>query len=233
MTGENGSKPDTAPATIGRIFCRAVEFTLLFIGLPLVYRFELLPIPMIPTLLIIALLLLVVLLGDRVFPKRQLCNAAQFRKRMTRVLLRFIVGAAVLTAAVLIFEPKRFLSFPKNAPHIWLLVMLLYPLLSVYPQEIVYRAFLFHRYRMLFPRPWLMITASALAFGYMHLVFRNWPAVALSVVAGFLFAQTYERTKSLLVTGLEHALYGDLIFTIGLGWYFFHGSIRFATQIVD
>jgi len=28
-----------------------------------------------------------------------------------------------------------------------------------------------------------------------------------------------------LAAGLEHALWGDLLFTLGLGWYFYTGSI--------
>ena len=30
--------------------------------------------------------------------------------------------------------------------------MIFYPLVSVYPQEIIFRSFFFHRYRDLFPR---------------------------------------------------------------------------------
>ena len=42
-----------------------------------------------------------------------------------------------------------------------------------------------------------------------------------------LFAVTYHQTQSLLMTSVEHSLYGCLIFTVGLGPYFFHGTIRF------
>jgi membrane protease YdiL (CAAX protease family) len=61
---------------------------------------------------------------------------------------------------------------------------------------------------------------SALIFAWMHLIFRNPLAVILTLVGGWFFAQTYARTRSLRLVCLEHALYGNLIFTIGLGEYF-------------
>lgn len=57
----------------------------------------------------------------------------------------------------------------------------------------------------------------------MHIIFRNPVAPLLTLPGGYLFATTYTRTRSLLITGIEHALYGDLVFTIGLGIYFYKG----------
>ena len=37
-------------------------------------------------------------------------------------------------------------------------------------------------------------------------------------------ARRYQRTGSLLVVSIEHALYGITIFAIGLGRYFYHGA---------
>jgi membrane protease YdiL (CAAX protease family) len=103
--------------------------------------------------------------------------------------------------------------------------MILYPLLSVYPQELIFRPFLFHRYRDLFPEQWMMVLVSGLTFGLAHIFFENWIAPILSVIGGLLFARTYQKSNSTLQAALEHGLWGDLIFTIGLGWYFYGGSI--------
>jgi len=46
------------------------------------------------------------------------------------------------------------------------------------------------------------------------------------VAGGWLFGGTYRRSRSLGLVCLEHALYGDLIFTVGLGQYFFHGALH-------
>ncbi len=107
-----------------------------------------------------------------------------------------------------------------------MMVMCLYPLLSVVPQEIIFRPFFFRRFEPLFPRPWLMLAASAITFGFAHVLFQNWVAVLMCMAGGLIFAITYQRTRSLAVVWFEHALYGCFIFTIGLGTYFYHGSVQ-------
>ena len=44
------------------------------------------------------------------------------------------------------------------------------------------------------------------------------------MLGGWLFARRYQRTRSLLTVSVEHALYGVLIFTIGLGDLFYHAA---------
>lgn len=69
-----------------------------------------------------------------------------------------------------------------------------------------------------------MILASAAAFAFMHIVFRNPVAVVYTFAGGVLFARRYYRSGSLLVSSLEHALYGCWMFTVGLGPYFYQGA---------
>ena len=47
----------------------------------------------------------------------------------------------------------------------------------------------------------------------------------LGIFGGFLFALTYSKTKSLLLVSFEHALYGNTLFFLGLGWFFWGGSV--------
>jgi uncharacterized protein len=94
-------------------------------------------------------------------------------------------------------KPAALFSLMRQHPMIWLLVMVAYPLLSVLPQELIYRVFFFERYHALFERGDGMVVASAAAFSIGHVVFHNWPAVVLSLVGGWLFAGTYQRTSSL------------------------------------
>jgi membrane protease YdiL (CAAX protease family) len=101
-----------------------------------------------------------------------------------------------------------------------------YPLFSVYPQGLIYRAFFFHRYRPLLrvapqTRSWILILVSAATFALMHILFHNWIALALTFPGGILFALRYCNTRSLCVSSLEHALYGCFLFTIGLGQFFY------------
>jgi hypothetical protein len=89
----------------------------------------------------------------------------------------------------------------------------------------LYRAFFARRYHSLFPRIEASLLASALVFAWLHLIFRNHYAVILTLVGGWFFAQTYARTHSLRLVCFEHALYGNLIFTIGLGNYFLENGL--------
>ena len=103
----------------------------------------------------------------------------------------------------------------------------------MYPQEIIFRAFFVRRYgealRSLGGAVTL-VAVGALAFGWAHVLFganarATAIAVGLSTIGGVLFLTTYLRTRSTLAASVEHALYGDLLFTVGLGWYFYSGNI--------
>lgn len=139
-----------------------------------------------------------------------------------RMLMRFALCGSILTFATWALAPALFLSLPLQRPLFWALIMVLYPLLSVWPQEIIFRRFLFHRYGGLFGGQ--ITTASAITFGYAHIIFLNPVAVLLTLAGGVMFARSYAQTRSLKLTGLEHALYGCLVFTIGLGRYFYTGA---------
>jgi membrane protease YdiL (CAAX protease family) len=201
----------------------ALEFSFVFIGLPLLIFSRVLPNLPIPYLLAAALAAFLILRQDPSFDSARLLSWSGLRPCMP-LLLRDAVFLAVLGAAVRIFAPELLFSLLKRAPLLWILVMLLYPLLSVYPQELLYRAFFFHRYQPLFGSGWTMLLASAFAFGFVHIIFGNWLAVGLCVIGGFLFSLTYLHSGSLLLTCIDHALFGNFIFTIGLGQFFYHRS---------
>ena len=194
------------------------EFILIFVGAPLLVLFVR------DRLLAIALLwagAAGTYLYSRRFNADMAPGDAQFSEGIKQVMIRFAVLAPLITAVTWITMPGSFLSFPRESPGIWILVMVLYPLLSVWPQEMVYRAFIYRRYTPLFGAWGGYILASALAFGFMHIIFINPVAVALSVLGGWLFAWNYARNRSLALASIEHALYGCLIFTTGLGRFFF------------
>ena len=84
------------------------------------------------------------LLADRGFERRSLWNAERAGRRMARAALPFLFLAPLLALGLLLLEPERLFSFVRQRPLIWALVMLLYPLLSAYPQGVIYRVFIFH-----------------------------------------------------------------------------------------
>jgi hypothetical protein len=83
---------------------------------------------------------------------------------------------------------------------------------------------MFHRYAPILGNGRGYLAASALTFGLAHAIFLNWIAPIMTLCGGAIFAQTYRKYRSLLLCCIEHALYGCLIFTVGLGHYFFSGA---------
>lgn len=202
-----------------------IEFVLLFVLLPLGYRFSPVRVPVLPLLWLAAFYAWWQLYRDPHFDPSRLWNITPLSTHYVSILFTFVVAALWLWFGVHRFAPALELNFVRRQPAFWALVMVLYPVLSVYPQGLLYRAFFFHRYASLFHGQWMMILASAAAFAFMHIIFRNWIAVALTCAGGLLFAFRYDQTGSLAVSSFEHALYGCWLFTIGLGQYFYHGTI--------
>lgn len=200
-----------------------IEFAAVFWVMPAVFVWLDAPVHLFPALWVWAGVCLWWLLRDRSFDRGNLWRADGVRRAWRGVLGVFIPAAAALTLWAYTAHPDRFFHLPRNRPQFWAVIMLLYPVLSVYPQNLIHRAFLFHRYRTILPRPWMRVLIGAAAFGWAHIVMENFPAVALTFLGGLLFGWTYERTRSLLAASLEHAMYGCWVFTVGLGFYFVHG----------
>jgi len=202
-----------------------IEFLVLFVAVPLGYRFSPRPIPALPVLWAAALYCYWMLRRDSAFSQELLWNPRPALAQLPSILIFFVIAAVLVWLAVRWIAPGLLFSFVRARPGLWALVMILYPVLSAYPQGIVYRSFLMHRYAPLFPSSVVMIVISAAAFAFMHIIFRNPLAVTLTFVGGLLFAWRYKATGSLFTSSLEHALYGCWLFTVGLGQYFYHGRI--------
>jgi membrane protease YdiL (CAAX protease family) len=205
---------------------RSIEFVLLFLTLPLLIA--LVQPSLIPPLAV----LLVVAAGAWLVLRRQPfdCRRLWRPTRADLSLLGRIVGwwalaSLALAAGVALFLPERLFHLPRAAPEAWLQLLLLYPLVSVLPQELLYRAYFFERYRTLFGDGPLLILANAGVFAVLHLVFANLVALSLTFVGGLLFARTYRQSGRLPLVVFEHALYGWSVFTIGLDPFFLGGPL--------
>jgi membrane protease YdiL (CAAX protease family) len=214
------------PARLSRLYLVA-EFIVLFVGLPVLLYTQRHSLDglVVPTLLILAGGCTWVLWKDRRFNRRQLWNRQAFRQHVARMLRWFVPGGALVAVGVAWLRPDLLMTFPQTYPKAWLLLMVTYPILSVYPQEIIFRAFLFHRYDALFPSTASKIAASSVAFGLAHIIFANWVAPIMTALGGVHFGRTYAKTGSTLQVTLEHGLWGCLAFAIGLGWYVYSGAI--------
>lgn len=210
---------------------RAIECAALFAFAPAAlaacYRMAWLPTrTLFPALWLLALIAAALLLTDPTFPRSTLWNWAGLRGQWARILGRFALAAAALTALLALLEPARLLELPRHRTGLWLVIMFGYPVASVYAQELAFRTLFFHRYRVLFTSPRALAWASTLLFAAAHIVMQNPWAVAFSVPGGWLFADTFRRTNSTAAACVEHTLYGCFIFTIGWGAYFYAGSAR-------
>jgi uncharacterized protein len=208
----------------------AIEFLLLFFIGPAVFAYTRHRIPAIPALWAVTAYCLFLLLHDPHFDRRRLEwraeDAAALRHCAPQILGLWATAVAIGIVLILKYAPSDFLNLLRSNPLFWGLIMVLYPTLSVYPQGIVYRVFMFERYRPLFGAGWGIVVASAAAFVFVHIVFRNPLALVLTFLGGMLFGLRYWQTGSLFVSSLEHALYGCTIFTIGVGRSFYHAAMR-------
>lgn len=202
-----------------RRLCQALELCVVFVALPLLVLFELLPLPKFSVLFFVALVYLLVLVFDHSFD-RELFSMKRF-SAWRPLLMRFIAFVIVSAVVVAFIAPQSLFRLPGRSVGVWLSIMVLYPLFSVLPQSIIYRVYFFHRFEGLFKNQEFLVLVNALCFALLHVLFRNWLAVAMTFVGGIFFAVTYLKSKSLLVTAVEHALYGDWIFTVGIGSYFY------------
>lgn len=227
-------QPVQQPHLSRRMFLISLELLLIFGIFPAYIAFARplgLPRAPWPLLLLIAAVVAVIWLVRRSgMTRRQFWSTddpATERRHLRVLLIRFALGAVLLTAAVALLAPDKLFLLPRTRPERWLGLLFFYPVFSVYPQELLFRAFFLRRYQPLLTRPALLVLANAVAFGWAHVFFPT-PVVAVTLTffGGLLFADTYRKTGSLRLAVLEHALYGNLVFTIGLGEYFFGGGGR-------
>lgn len=203
---------------------RSLEFFVLFFGLPSLYMTGLIPIHVLGFLWLASFLAYAFLRKQSRFRLQHLWTCGVSKPHLKRVLLRFFFFAIGMTGFVYFFSLGKLFEFPFEEPWRWLQLMIFYPLFSVLPQSFIYRVFFVQRYERLFSSEYLLLIFGALSFMFMHLIFRNWVALAVTGIGGFLFLETYWRSRNYFLSAFEHALYGCFAFSVGLGPYLYSGS---------
>lgn len=202
-------------------FLLALELFLLFALIPLLFFLELLPLPRIITLSLSSLYCWLILLKTPGFHFKKNWNFIKGKKYLPHILIRSLVVGITLFSLTYFFFPHLLFEFPKKRPLLWLLVMILYPLLSAFPQELTFRLFFSLRYKILFPKKIIYLITNAVLFAFLHIIYDNSIALMLSFCGGIFFIRTYEDSDSLFAVSLEHAIYGCLLFSSGLGKFFY------------
>ncbi len=126
----------------------------------------------------------------------------------------------LVLAYVWFFERENLFNLIRNSPYIFLAMSFFYPVFSAYGQEVIYRTFLRHRYRVLFPNDWHFILVSGITFSFLHIVYYSPVSMIVTFIGGLFFAKVYLDTRSVLYVAFLHGAMGLIIFLVGMGQYF-------------
>lgn len=201
-----------------------VEFLVLFIAAPVFLAVALPPSAMLPILLLVTVVGMILLHRTPGFAWRNLLRGWK------QIDWRFVAGFAVLTviasiAVLMASIPDRWFVVFRMSPWAWLIIMLLYPIVSALPQEIVFRPLFFRRYSPILPSGRAALLLNAGVFSLAHLLYWHWAVSAMTFVGGLIFAWAYETRSSFALAVVLHAVAGNILFTIGTGYLFYTGTI--------
>ena len=203
-----------------KTFLYSLEFTVLFFGVPIFLVLEKSIIHPSSILLPVLIALILYFRKQKGFKSRDLVQMSVSKKEWLKQGTAMFIAAIFLMAYVLVFEPENLFNLPKGNLVIWVAMFFFYPIFSAYGQEVVYRKFLFMRYKPIFTNKWAMVLASGLAFSFVHIVYFSVLSLVLTFFAGIYLALVYNKTNSVLFTAILHGIMGFLIFTVGLGQHF-------------
>ena len=195
---------------------KKLEFFFIFLILPSAIFFLDSSIIVFLTLYLVFTLSLVILYFDKSFSFTSLRKKIDWKF----IIIFSLIFLSLSFFYVILVDKDLLFIFPKTNFELWLLVILIYPFLSVIPQEIVYRVFFFQRY---FPNErsfYFLTLLNMIVFSYGHIVFNNVHAILITAIVSPIFTYAYLK-KSFFTCIVLHALGGQIIFTLGLGKYFF------------
>ncbi|TDF34740.1 CPBP family intramembrane metalloprotease [Alteromonadaceae bacterium M269] len=192
------------------------EMIALFIGLPLLLISPINPLYSIG-LVFLALVYCGWQLKSRLGVTKSKLWAVKWTDLWPVITIRFLIFAIATTLFVAYQAPEDLFVVVLQKPLMWIGISIFYTLVSTLPQEIIYRTYFFSRYSDLTDNKWLFIVLNAAVFCFAHIVFMNSLVFFLTFCGGILFATTYNKSKSLVLTVAEHSLYGVWLFTVGMG----------------
>jgi len=195
---------------------KTVEFLILFIAIPVSFALNYaLAMKLVLGLLGLFYVFFVLLRVEK--NKFKINPNLNWRQFWKNTLFKLSLIATLTILFVWLTDKENLFVVMLNKPLLWVVILFVYSLFSVYPQEILYRIFFFQRYQTLFKNDFLLVFVNAFVFSLAHLFFKNTLVLILTFLGGILFALTYKKTKSTLLVSIEHAIYGCWLFTVGMG----------------
>jgi membrane protease YdiL (CAAX protease family) len=194
---------------------RFIEFLLLFVAIPTSLAFDILPQVKFAFVVLGVIYVVYRSIQERLLTKQHLLG--NIKGNIPNGLwYRVMAYIPLSTIIAWYFIPDSLFELVIQTPLLWIGIVIVYSTTSVYLQEFVYRTFFFARYGNLFPSK-VILLINGLVFGLAHLMFKNYYVLFLTFLGGLIFASTFLKTKSLLVTSIEHAIYGCWLLTLGIG----------------
>ena len=193
---------------------RWIEFALLFVVLPLILWLDISP--WVKGMATLTGVLYVIKIGreESLFSRR---SASWSELKAPYVWWRFGIFALGSTLFMYFYRSDLLFIVPRESPGLFVIILFVYTLLSVIPQEWLYRSFFYKRYYNLFPNLWVAVLVNGVVFSAAHLFLKSNIVLILTLIGGWLFYHTFRRSGSFLLVCAEHAAYGLWLFTIGAG----------------
>lgn len=196
---------------------KILELFLLFIAVPGLLATSL-PVYVKITTVIISLIYVVFISYTKMRNKR-------FKIGYKRASVTYVIRVSIISFLLLVFgvvlikyiDSELLFVVVRKKPFMWLVILFVYAFLSVIPQELIYRRFFYRRYRLLFRNKKLFAVINVICFSWCHVFLNNLWVMIITALGGILFVYTYEKERNLRWVIFEHSLYGNIVFTLGLG----------------
>ncbi len=198
-----------------------VEFVALFFGVPVAIAAILPASSMFPVLFAATALGVVLLHRTPGFAWSELRG---------RVDWRVVAGFAAVTLACAfvvswVTTGGRPFAFAAANPGLMVAILILYPVLSALPQELVFRPLFFRRYGPILPDGAAGLILNAAVFSFAHLMYWSWIVTAMTFAGGLAFAWAYRVRGSFPLAVVLHGVAGPILFLLGLGMFFYSGNV--------
>lgn len=202
-----------------------VEFTAFYIVTPVAVACFMPPDRLFEGLFFFMLVGLALLWATPGFQWRELTHgwaAIRWKPLAGLALVTLISGIIIMQIAA----PQRMFATLLDHPERLVMIAILYPLLSALPQEVVFRALYFRRYQEIMPTGYHGMILNAAFFSLAHLMYWSAVVTVMTFVGGLIFAWAHSVRRSFPMAWVMHSVAGFIIFTVGLGIYFYSGNVE-------
>ncbi|GAA3508427.1 hypothetical protein GCM10022393_19550 [Aquimarina addita] len=195
---------------------RGLELFLLFVLLPVSLLFNY-PVEFKIGFILVGFIYVIMQIKRSGLLKFKLPESMYWKVFWKETLIKLSIVIVVTSLYVFWVAPDQLFAVVIQKPGMWIAILFIYTFLSVWPQEIIYRTFFYDRYERLFNNKWLFIFINAILFSLAHIFLKSFLVQLLTFIGGLFFAFTYQKTKSTTLVSIEHAIYGNWLFTVGMG----------------